>query len=409
MSITLAGLKSHFAAVAATVSGIAAYEYTDARKLNAGNKSFPLLQFTPGSPASRLSGSDLQKGFAYETHRVILRLADTYTEAEKAAGDTPEKYDALQTLAMEFIYKAFAPAFARDYQLEGGTDNVVVNRRQQPAAFAEVEMEMNVRVYTGASQYITFNLLPDITTVWNALDNAGKTAFITSLSAAECNRYLDIVQRNSLNIIYTLPTGQSVSYATGDDGYYAHSRLTDHKNLKSVNAFSHYKRFTGKTGGYWDEVAGQFKTVDGVVTTEALSFPDAYTIDHATGLGWARGAYYTSLLAAGPKSWADAIAAAESAVWAGYTDWFMPNSNQITSLINRAYNDPVSGGRSAGDPSYALASNVVSRVWTATTSVYNTTYGEVYYSWDGTANNLLSNDPKTNNTLYFWFICRKHF
>lgn len=78
----------------------------------------------------------------------------------------------------------------------------------------------------------------------------------------------------ALNSSSIYKTGHTISFRLGDDGALQRGRGIDHYNLDFTNPWGHSKAYTGRTGGYWDEVATAYKDVDGVVTTEALAFPD---------------------------------------------------------------------------------------------------------------------------------------
>jgi len=79
-----------------------------------------------------------------------------------------------------------------------------------------------------------------------------------------------------------LKTGVTKSVTTNDDGAQKEGRNTDWFTLDTsgdANPFGNYQRFTGTTGGYYDQnLAGYFDT-SGVATTKALAFPDTIIID----------------------------------------------------------------------------------------------------------------------------------
>lgn len=81
-----------------------------------------------------------------------------------------------------------------------------------------------------------------------------------------------------------LPTGQTTSYASNDDGDLQRGRGSDFYNLDvgDTNFFGNLKRFTGITGGYYDEVASNFKDVSGSVVSKSVAFPDGWVIDWQT-------------------------------------------------------------------------------------------------------------------------------
>lgn len=82
-----------------------------------------------------------------------------------------------------------------------------------------------------------------------------------------------------------MKTGQTTSYATGDDGATQRGRLTSFLVLASNNPFGNTNRFTNKTGGqtYTNSVAIDWSTYDGS-TVLAYYFGDANTRTWATQL-----------------------------------------------------------------------------------------------------------------------------
>jgi len=80
-------------------------------------------------------------------------------------------------------------------------------------------------------------------------------------------------------------TGQTTSYATGDDGATQRGRLTNFTTLPSNNPFGTTNRFTNKTGGqtYTNSVAYDWSTYNGS-TVLAYYFGDANTRPWATQL-----------------------------------------------------------------------------------------------------------------------------
>ena len=81
-------------------------------------------------------------------------------------------------------------------------------------------------------------------------------------------------------------TGQTTSYATGDDGATQRGRLTNFLTLASNNPFGNTNRFTNKTGGqtYTNSVALDWSTYNGS-TVLAYYFGDANTRAWTTQLG----------------------------------------------------------------------------------------------------------------------------
>jgi hypothetical protein len=127
-------------------------------------------------------------------------------------------------------------------------------------------------------------------------------------------------------------TGQTTSYAPGDDGdlqrgiAWPDPRFTDHG--------------------------------DGTVT------------DNLTGLMWTKDANM-----AGAMSWSDAISYCNNLNYAGYSDWRLPNRKELRSLLDY-------GPYNVGPPEDAPFTNVQSAYyWSSTTYAYNTDYAWSVAMW----------------------------
>jgi hypothetical protein len=202
-----------------------------------------------------------------------------------------------------------------------------------------------------------------------------------------------------LNRIYQrpAPTGQSVSYADGDDywkvinnidTYIAPTTgipmLTDPVKLwklTTFNIFNNKFRWTGLTGGCYDPDTESYYDVTGATTTKALAFPDAYIIDHHTGLGWINN-YLTQ------KNWTtvgdNIFTQMDTYSGAGFDDYFVANKNEHTTIVNVGVHWPL-----YDSPPF---DNIwSSSKWTSTTVEYDTSLG---YNISITGGNGLT--PKTN-------------
>ena len=148
-----------------------------------------------------------------------------------------------------------------------------------------------------------------------------------------------------LNTANPIKTGQTTSYATGDDGDLQEGRLTDFTTLDFTNVFGNTNRFT-------DELGGQ-DYVTGIV------------IDHATTnfanneiLGW----HYLDFTTRGAVDWPTAVSNARAFTIGSFTSgWFLPNINQVGYLLQ--YNPDLN--RTFNYPPFNETSNL--RIWTSTT------------------------------------------
>lgn len=198
---------------------------------------------------------------------------------------------------------------------------------------------------------------------------------INQLTCQELNDGLTQSQRQVIQRIETIKTGQTTSYAAGDDGDRENGRAVDFFTLNCNNSFGNTNRFTDING--------------------LQVYGDDYVIDHLTGLGWFRLRPF-----AGSKNWADSIAAIEANTTIGFSDWFMPNINEFLSLIN----NNVSNGTSVFN--YAPVNNFgVTASYTSSTQINVTTNALTVQMGAVT---FASAAPKT--TLSGTAVqCRKHF
>lgn len=129
---------------------------------------------------------------------------------------------------------------------------------------------------------------------------------------------------------------ETISYKPNDAGYRVINNVdtyvpaitdimatidrSDWHLLRHNNAFGNKYHFTGLTGGYWDNVSGDYKDVSGVVTTQILAFPSGYIIDHFTGLGWNDDRF--------PPD-------------ATFSDWWSPSRAELESIVEFDSADPL--------------------------------------------------------------------
>lgn len=131
-------------------------------------------------------------------------------------------------------------------------------------------------------------------------------------------------------------TGQIISYASGDDGEHEVGWWLGLLNENNRTRFL-------------------VKTING----------DDVVIDLATGLMWARDGSAAGCCNGERRNWVQALDYCHNLVFAGYTDWRLPNLNELLSIVSwRTYNPSV----------WNSFTNVgyVYETWTSTTRAYNT-------------------------------------
>lgn len=112
-----------------------------------------------------------------------------------------------------------------------------------------------------------------------------------------------------------MKTGQTVSYATGDDGDIEAGRLTSFLVLASNNPFGNTNRFTNKTGGqtYTNSVALDWSTYNGS-TVLAYYFGDSTT-----------------------RAWATQLTQYSASTLDGLTGWKLFNIYEAMNIMNFSY------------------------------------------------------------------------
>jgi len=109
-----------------------------------------------------------------------------------------------------------------------------------------------------------------------------------------------------------LKTGQTTSYATGDDGATQRGRETNFLTLSKPNPFGTTARFTNKTGGstYANKVTYDWSTYDGSTVL----------------------AYYFGDLTS--RAWATQLSQHLTDTFDGLTGWNLINFQEMSSIVN---------------------------------------------------------------------------
>jgi len=145
-----------------------------------------------------------------------------------------------------------------------------------------------------------------------------------------------------------LPTksGQTLSYATGDDGDDQRARETSFFHLTNNNPFGNNRRFTGTNGGYHDGV--DFRDKDGNITTKALAFPNDIMLDWAYVNGdnlsgqvmmWYINNTTTNLVPSEDREWENMLILISNLNLGGFINWKMPNILEFMGISFYGTND----------------------------------------------------------------------
>lgn len=151
-------------------------------------------------------------------------------------------------------------------------------------------------------------------------------------------------------------TGQVIEYQAGDDGTYEAGWLKGRLNANNRTRFS-------------------AKTIGG----------DDIVLDRATGLMWAADGNAAGCNNGAVITWPNAIAYAEALNFAGFTDWRLPNTKELFSILNFSIiNPPLS------EPPFANTS--VEAYWVSTSYI-----GSVTSAWlVSMTSGRVDYTPKTN-------------
>lgn len=180
---------------------------------------------------------------------------------------------------------------------------------------------------------------------------------------------LTVTQKDSLFFIKQIKTGQTTTYVSGDDGERRNGRGVSFEELTCNNWFDNTDRFTA---------------IDGTQT-----LVDDLMLDWQTGLMW-------YVLPFGVvANWTAANSGAEASTQAGYTDWFLPNLNELESLRNMGQSDTMNYAP------LSVAATPFANIWTSTTNPNNTAQAYRLTPVEGSANPL----AKGSGGVYY-MICR---
>lgn len=125
--------------------------------------------------------------------------------------------------------------------------------------------------------------------------------------------------------------------------------------------------------------------------------------DNLTGLMWVKD--LSTVNNGSPLTWDNALAVAGSGTWCGYSDWRMPNINELRSLVNYAYASPAnwlmygSGDYYTRACSGACFAYVPAVGWTSSSLANDTTFAWVVIMSNGGAGNRGKN---SNYNIYLF-------
>lgn len=166
---------------------------------------------------------------------------------------------------------------------------------------------------------------------------------IENLATQDLNDDLTPTQINQIQRRQPTRSGQVTSYRTGDDGDLEMGIDASFFQLSDLNIFGNNKRFTDELG------------------TEI--YTNKFVLDHSTGLMW-----YISLT--NGTQWNGAIDGALASTQGTFTDWVLPNINQLISICNFS---TVTNALLNYSPFNIAVTTTTDRIWTSTTAPNSTT------------------------------------
>ncbi len=193
---------------------------------------------------------------------------------------------------------------------------------------------------------------------------------ISALANQDLNDDLTPTQINRIQRQQPTRTGQTTSYRTGDDGDLELGIGASFSTLSDNNIFGNTNRFTSELG--------------------TQTYTNNFVLDHLTGLMW----YRTPTTA---TQWNGAIDASQLSTQGGFTDWLLPNMNQLISICNFS---TVTNALLNYSPFNIAITTSTDRIWTSTTLPNSTTNAYTLQS-----NSTFAGSGKATTQSYI--ICRK--
>jgi hypothetical protein len=193
---------------------------------------------------------------------------------------------------------------------------------------------------------------------------------IENLATQDLNDDLTPTQINQIQRQQPTRTGQVTSFRTGDDGDLEMGIGASFSTLSDNNIFGNNQRFTSELGNQ--------------------TYTNKFVLDHSTGLMW-----YIALTTA--TQWNGAIDGALASTQGTFTDWFLPNINQLVSICNFS---TVTNSLLNYSPFNIAITSASDRIWTSTT-LPNTTAS----AYTLQSNSTFAGSGKSTSQSYI--ICRK--
>ena len=193
---------------------------------------------------------------------------------------------------------------------------------------------------------------------------------IEDLTTQDLNDDLTPTQINQIQRQQPTRSGQVTQFRTGDDGNLQMGIGASFSTLSDLNIFGNNKRFTDDLG--------------------TQTYTNKFVLDHSTGLMW-----YIALTTA--TQWNGAIDGALASTQGGFTDWALPNINQLVSICNFS---TLTNALLNYSPFNIAVTTSTDRIWTSTTFANTTANAYTLQS-----NSTFAGTGKSTSQSYI--ICRK--
>jgi hypothetical protein len=193
---------------------------------------------------------------------------------------------------------------------------------------------------------------------------------IQDLTTQDLNDDLTPTQINQIQRQQPTRSGQITQFRSGDDGNLQMGIGASFSTLSDLNIFGTNQRFT-------DELGGQ-------------TYTNKFVLDHSTGLMW-----YIALTTA--TQWNGAIDGANASTQGGFTDWALPNINQLVSICNFSI---TTNSLLNYSPFNIAVTTSTDRIWTSTTFANTTANAYTLQS-----NSTFAGTGKSTSQSYI--MCRK--
>ena len=193
---------------------------------------------------------------------------------------------------------------------------------------------------------------------------------IGALANQDLNDDLTPTQINRIQRQQPTRSGQVTSFRTGDDGGLQLGIGASFSTLSDNNIWGNTNRFTSELGNQ--------------------TYTNNFVVDHLTGLMWYR-------LPVINTQWNGAIDAAEASTQGTFTDWFIPNMNQLITICNFS---TVTNALLNYSPFNIAVTTSTDRIWTSTSLPNSTTNAYTLQS-----NSTFAGSGKATSQSYI--ICRK--